>query len=101
MVARFVPSQLSGIKQRPGKRHFPDIIFSQKGRSMDQETRARLFEEQSDLQHKVEKLKKFILSNEYDELHEYDRKDLKEQLQHMESYHAVLMRRVSRQCGAA
>lgn len=68
---------------------------------MNDSWRARLFEEHSDLQRKVEKLKKFILGTEYESLPEIDRKDLKKQLQHMENYHAVLMRRVSRQCGAA
>jgi hypothetical protein len=68
---------------------------------MNESWRARLFEEHSDLHRKIEKLKKFILGTEYDSLPEVDREDLKEQLQHMESYHAVLMRRVSRQCGAA
>lgn len=68
---------------------------------MDDNWRARLFQEESDLRQKSEKLKKFILSDNYDGLPEIDRKDLKEQLQHMENYHAVLLRRVSRQCGAA
>lgn len=68
---------------------------------MNYSWRARLFEEQNDLLRKIEKLKKFILGDKYETLPEIDRKDLKEQLQHMESYHAVLLRRVSRQCGAA
>ncbi|QDV49558.1 crAss001_48 related protein [Gimesia fumaroli] len=63
--------------------------------------RGRLFEEHSDLHRKVERLKKFILSEKYDSLPEIDRQDLKEQLQHMEQYHSVLMRRVSRQCNSA
>lgn len=68
---------------------------------MADDWRGRLFAEHSDLHRKVESLKKFILSEEYEKLLDIDRADLKEQLQHMESYHKVLMRRVSRQCNSA
>lgn len=63
--------------------------------------RSRLFDEYSELQKKVEKLKEFIIGDTYDKLPEIDRTDLKEQLKHMEAYNAVLSRRVSRQCGNA
>jgi hypothetical protein len=63
--------------------------------------RARLFEEESQLRQRAEKLEVFIISDKYDTLPEIDRKDLKEQLKHMKAYLSVLMRRVSRQCGAA
>ena len=61
--------------------------------------RARLFEEHGDLNKKIDKLKAFIISDKYDELPEVDRKDLKEQLKHMEGYFSILTNRVSRQCG--
>ncbi len=63
--------------------------------------RARLHTEFSDLTIKVDKLKDFIVSEQYDKLPEIDRKDLKEQFLHMSGYLAVLNRRVSRLCGAA
>lgn len=63
--------------------------------------RSRLFDEYGELQRRIEKLKSFIVGAEYDELPEIDRKDLKEQLGYMESYCAVLSRRVSRQCNNA
>lgn len=63
--------------------------------------RARLFAEYSELQQRIEKLKSFILGDQYDSLPEVDRTDLKEQLKHMESYESVLSRRVSRQCNNA
>ncbi len=63
--------------------------------------RSRMFEEESTLRRRIGKLKEFILSERYESLPEIDRKDLKEQLQHMEIYHAVLMRRVLRQCNSA
>lgn len=63
--------------------------------------RARLFDEQTDLHLKIEKLEKFILSDKYDTLPQVDRKDLKEQLGHMKAYHTVIMRRCSRQCNNA
>ena len=63
--------------------------------------RSRLFAEYGELQKRIEKLKNFVLNSDYDALHDIDRKDLKEQLGHMEAYCAVLSRRVSRQCGDA
>ena len=63
--------------------------------------RARLFEEHSELGHKIEKLKKFIVSGECARLPEIDRVDLSEQLEHMENYYSVLSNRVSRQCNNA
>lgn len=61
--------------------------------------RARLFTEHGELNKKIEKLKEFILSTNFDELPEADRTDLKKQLWHMEGYFSVLSCRVSRQCG--
>lgn len=61
----------------------------------------RLFEEHSDLRRKIEKLKLFICGDTYETLPEVDRKDLKEQLKHMEAYFVVLSRRTSRLCGGA
>ncbi len=63
--------------------------------------RARLFEEHDQLHRRIEKLKTFIVSDQYDQLPEIDRKDLKEQLTHMEAYERVLSRRVGRQCNNA
>lgn len=63
--------------------------------------RSRLFTEFSELQQRIEKLKVFILGDKFESLPEIDRKDLKEQLGHMEAYCKVLNRRVSRQCGNA
>jgi len=61
--------------------------------------RVRLFEEHTELHKRIDKLKEFIISDKYDELPEVDKKDLKEQLKHMENYFYVLNNRASRQCG--
>ncbi len=63
--------------------------------------RARLFDEYSELRSRIEKLKAFIVGEQYDSLPEIDRKDLKSQLAHMEAYCEVLSRRVSRECNNA
>lgn len=63
--------------------------------------RSRLFEEYRQLSDRIGKLKVFIVSDAYDSLPEIDRKDLKEQLKHMESYYHILACRVSRQCNNA
>lgn len=63
--------------------------------------RARLFLEHGELYQNVEKLKAFILAPLFDKLPEVDRKDLKEQLTHMQGYFDVISRRVSRQCNNA
>ena len=60
--------------------------------------RGRLFDEYDQLTQRIEKLKTFIISEKYDALPDIDRADLKKQLVHMEQYHNVLSRRVSRQC---
>ena len=60
--------------------------------------RSRLLEEYSELQIRLEKLKEFILSPEFDALPEIDRKDLKAQMGHMQGYHDVLSHRTSRLC---
>lgn len=59
--------------------------------------RRRVLEEHSRLAHLIKRLQDFVISDEYDTLPEIDRKDLKEQLKHMEAYYSVLTRRVSRQ----
>lgn len=58
----------------------------------------RLFIEHSELKVKIDKLRAFIISDQYDLLPEVDRTDLKQQLKHMEGYFYVLSYRVSRQC---
>lgn len=63
--------------------------------------KSRAFEEHSDLQKRIQRLKNFICGDDYDSLPEIDRKDLKEQLRHMEGYVAALGRRVSRMCNSA
>lgn len=63
--------------------------------------RQRLFDEYDELKRKIEKLKTFILGDQFESLPDYDRADLKEQLKHMEEYFSVLSRRVSRQCNNA
>jgi hypothetical protein len=63
--------------------------------------RARLFEEFNQLSQRIQKLRDFIISDKFDDLAEIDRKDLKEQLKHMQGYYDVLSRRSSRLCGDA
>ena len=63
--------------------------------------RARLFEEEGQLQERIHKLKEFLASDRYDTLPEIDRKDLKEQLTHMEGYASILTRRADRKCNNA
>lgn len=63
--------------------------------------KSRMFDEFSELQMRLEKLKEFILTDKFDALPEIERKDLKAQLGHMQSYHDVLSHRVSRQCNSA
>lgn len=60
--------------------------------------RSRLFDEHSELHLKMTKLKDFILSDKFELLQDIDKKDLREQLKHMEGYFSVIDRRVSRQC---
>ena len=63
--------------------------------------RKRLKDEYSQLLYRIEKLKIFIVSDALDSLSDIERKDLKEQLKHMEAYFDVLSRRVSRLCNNA
>lgn len=65
------------------------------------EFRARMFLEHGELSQRVNRLKEFIVSDQFDTLPEVERTDLKEQLRHMEQYHLVLSRRVGRQCNEA
>jgi uncharacterized protein YdcH (DUF465 family) len=60
--------------------------------------KTRLFDEYNELGRKIEKLKQFIVGSVYDKLPDIDKKDLKEQLSHMEAYNGVLSRRTSRLC---
>lgn len=63
--------------------------------------RRRLFEEYTGLQAKLTKLDLFMVTEEFQELPEVDRKDLAEQRGHMKDYETVLGRRVSRLCNNA
>lgn len=58
--------------------------------------RASLFYEYAELTKNMDDLYDFIVSTQYDELPEIDRKDMKEQLEYMRAYHSVLSRRVAR-----
>lgn len=60
--------------------------------------KGRLLVELNELQVKTKALSKFIVSELYDGLPEIERKALKEQLAHMQSYEIVLRARVSRNC---
>lgn len=63
--------------------------------------RARLLAEEGQLLERIDKLKEFLASDKYDTLPEIDRKDLKEQLTHMEGYASILCRRADRKCNNA
>jgi len=58
----------------------------------------RLEEEFSELADRIEKLESFILSDKFDPLPDEDKKDLREQNEHMLKYLRVLMNRCSRHC---
>jgi hypothetical protein len=66
------------------------------GTKMDDATRGRLFEEHDQLSARRSKLEAFILTPEFDQLPQYDRSDLRDQLTHMNAYERVLERRVLR-----
>lgn len=61
----------------------------------------RIFEEHDQLSQRIDKLKEFLVSDKIDALPDYERNDLRLQLEHMEAYMKVLRRRCSRQCGNA
>lgn len=63
--------------------------------------RKRLFEERIELHQRIEKLKAFVATREFNSLPDVDRTDLIEQLELMEGYFAVIDRRASRLCNAA
>ncbi len=63
--------------------------------------RSRLLIELDELTGRLERLERFILSDDFEVIPEIERADLSEQLAHMQGYHQVLMRRASRQCGNA
>jgi hypothetical protein len=52
-----------------------------------------MMDEYDQLSSRIEKLTSFIITDAFDDLPEIDRKDLKEQLQHMQGYFNVLSRR--------
>lgn len=59
----------------------------------------RLLDEQSELFARVEKLGRFMsFSDEFRSLPEIDKKELEEQLMHMQGYLSVLDRRIGRLC---
>jgi hypothetical protein len=60
--------------------------------------RARLFEEHTQLIERINKLKAFIVSDQYEALPEIERNALKQQLKFMEGYFDVLSKRCSRLC---
>jgi hypothetical protein len=68
---------------------------------MDNDTRARLSTEFTELSQRVKKLEKFITSDRFEELDGFDRSDLRDQLKHMRAYHEVLLRRVGRSANNA
>jgi len=72
-----------------------------KEKRMDSDTRTRLFQEHSDVQHRLGKLEKFIQSPKFEELSGDDQSDLHEQHRHMRAYRDVLTRRAGRQCNNA
>lgn len=61
----------------------------------------RLLVEYGELQLRLEDLKAFILTDQFEALPDIERKDLREQLGHMRDYNDVLSRRASRQCNSA
>ena len=61
----------------------------------------RLLVEYGELQLRLEALRAFILTDQFEALPEIERKDLREQLGHMREYNDVLSRRASRQCNSA
>lgn len=82
----------------------PKDVFEESYKEIDSDSGSyvsRLYMEHSQLAIRTEKLKKFILSEGFESLREIDRKDLKEQLKHMQAYLAVILRRVGRTCGNA
>lgn len=54
--------------------------------------------EHAELNSKIDKLSKFILSSKYNELELVDRVDLQEQLEVMNTYAEILLRRTARLC---
>jgi hypothetical protein len=63
---------------------------------MDQATRERLYREYLELLERKSKIAAFILADSFEDLREIDRRDLREQLGHMNAYWRVLARRCSR-----
>jgi len=60
--------------------------------------KARLVDEYSELNNRVNLLSRFMLSEGYKNLNVLDQEDLLEQHNHMNAYLSVLVRRVSRIC---
>jgi hypothetical protein len=65
---------------------------------MDEETRERLYREYLEVLGRKSKLSAFILTDAFEDLPVMDRKDLREQLHHMNAYWRVLARRAVRHC---
>lgn len=63
---------------------------------MDSETRTRLFSERDDLRERINRLTSFVGTEQFDALSADDQRDLREQLDHMRPYLAVLVRRAER-----
>jgi len=61
----------------------------------------RLYDEHDEITQRVDKLSDFISSPKFESLAAIDRTDLREQLDCMDKYRNVLMRRVSRSCSNA
>lgn len=60
--------------------------------------RARVFEEHTQLGQRIDRLRAFIISEQFEALPDVERADLREQLKHMQAYFNVLSNRVSRLC---
>lgn len=75
-----------------------DLQASTLEETKDDDFRVRLQRERDELLERMEKLKNFMKSEEYKELPQIDRDDLREQLGHMLPYLDVLNRRVARLC---
>ena len=60
--------------------------------------KSRLLKESDELNYRIEKLKEFIVSDNFSSIVETEQAALREQLKHMSAYADVLNGRVSRLC---
>jgi hypothetical protein len=67
-----------------------------KGVGMSEGWKGRLGAEAYELRKRIEKLERFFVAPEFEELYPDARNDLREQLTHMKAYHTVLCRRLNR-----